>query len=117
MRWSGALGALAVVACAPSSGGSCPSTGSLEVSLADTNSEAPICNATVTLSSAGGSAQPLAAEGSGNGCHYFIAVTAGTYTLTAMAMGYVALSQPLTVTPEGCTVESLSIALELLPSM
>jgi hypothetical protein len=118
MRWSGVVGAFVLAACSPSSGGSCPPSGSLEVSLVDTTSEAPICGATVTLAAAGnGAPQPLAPLGKGSGCYYFISVTPGTYTLAATSMGYVPLSQPLTVTTDGCTVESPTLALEMLPVM
>jgi len=119
MRWLGVgvVGALTLVACAPSSGGQCSSTGSLEISLADTNSEAPICDATVTLTPTGGSAQTLADEGKGPGCYYFIMVTPGQYTVLASATGYLSLSEPLTVTPKGCTVQSPMLALELAPAM
>jgi hypothetical protein len=118
MRWVGLAGALTVVACGAPERGSCPPSGSLEISLADTNSSAPICNAMVTLApEGGGTAQPLSAEGTGAGCYYFIAVTPGQYALSAASMGYMTLDQPLTVTTDGCTIESPTLALELLPTM
>ena len=119
MRWLGVLGIMTLVACSSSSnGGNCSSTGSLEISLADANSEEALCNATVTLTVAdGGSPEPLMLEGTGSGCNYFIAVKPGQFTLTASLTGYQTLTQSLLVTPDGCGVESPTLALELLPSM
>ena len=118
MRWAGVVGALALAACGASPGGSCPPSGSLEITLVDTTSEAPLCSASVTLGSAGaGAPEPLAPLGKGAGCYYFVSVTPGKYTLAASLMGYAPLSQPLTVTTDGCRVESPTLALEMLPLM
>jgi hypothetical protein len=118
MRWFGVVGALALAACSASPSGSCPPSGSLEVTLVNTSDATPICDASVTLAAAGnGPAQPLAPEGKGSACYYFITVTPGKYTLAVSLMGYAPLSQPLTVTTDGCSVESPTLALELLPVM
>jgi hypothetical protein len=120
MKCLALVGVTALAACSQgSSGAACPSAGSLEISVADADSENPICDATVTLvPSAGGAMQTLApVGGTGRGCHYFVLVQPGAYVLSASKSGYMALSQNLTVTTDGCTIESPTLALELLPTM
>jgi hypothetical protein len=120
MRWFGLAATGALVACSASSnGGTCPPTGSLEISLADADSAVRICDAGLTLAPAGGGAAAslMAEGGKGAGCYYFLAVAPGQYTLVATKMGYETLSQNFTVTTDGCTIESPTLALELLPAM
>jgi hypothetical protein len=120
MRWVAvALAALAAAACGGPPKPTCSATGSLEVTLIDTDSDDPLCMATVTLApSSGGTAVPLMPEGgTGAGCYYFTAVTPGEYTLSASSTGYMTLIQSLTVTTDGCSTESPQLSLELLPTM
>ena len=120
VRWLGLALIAAVAACsAPSDGGTCPQGGSLEVTVTDEDSGSTICDASVTIApAAGGTAKTLAPEAMMTpGCNYFILVTPGQYTITASRSGYVSGKLPLTVTTDGCTIESPTVEIPLLEMM
>jgi hypothetical protein len=113
---------ITVAGCSASSdGGTCPQGGSLQVNVTDTNSGDPICDASVTIAAQGGgpsktlSPEPPPPVMPTPGCNYFILVTPGMYTITVSRSGYMTDATPLTVTTDGCTIESPTVDIPLIP--
>jgi hypothetical protein len=108
--------ALVVAGCSSSSDtASCGKGGTLTIAVNDSsNEDAPLCDATVTVSFAGGMPQPLSASGPPTSCTFSMPVAIGDYTISASKSGYRPQQTSLHVGTNGCDTDSPSVVLGLV---
>jgi hypothetical protein len=112
-----------VTACSSSSSSTpCTPDGTVTVHVTDQDVDDPsnfICDATVTLTAGSGAPRafkPQGTDGAVANCIYTINAPPGTYTVTASKVGYLPLSQPLTLTQVACVTGSVDIVAGLYES-
>jgi hypothetical protein len=109
------------LACSSSSV-TCVPDGTLTVTVTDQDVDNPdnyLCNVQVTATASSGKVSTLTAQGydgSAANCIYETNLAPGTYTVTATASGYTAMSQTITLQQVACVTASPAVGIGLFES-